>query len=333
MGKVQACSGKPPAPPDRAGACPRRVPALPGKAQASPGQGQAPPDKARPSSEDTPASPTARTSPDRAGALRRAEAPPCPHCGHCRVWRHGHFRLKGGGQQERYRCTGCGRTFNRLTGTPLAYLKKRDRWPALLACMAASLPVRQTASWLQVHPETAFAWRHRLLGALPPRPSLPLTGEVHTEVCYFRYSEKGQRRPVPPPAAPFQRHRSIHQKMVAVLLARAQPAESVALVLGRGRPTPQLLADTLKPMVGPGAVVHSGSLAPFGAACQAIGVPFHGGPGALAGRWATLMLGKLHDWIRRFRGVATRYLPNYLVWFRSLCRPRPLWADHLLCAA
>ncbi len=29
---------------------------------------------------------------------------------------------------QRYRCCGCGRTFNALTGTPLARLRHRERW-------------------------------------------------------------------------------------------------------------------------------------------------------------------------------------------------------------
>ena len=31
---------------------------------------------------------------------------------------------------------------------------------------------------------------------------------------------------------------------------------------------------------------------------------------------------RLKDWIRRFRGVATRYLDSYLGWFRAIDRTR-----------
>ena len=30
--------------------------------------------------------------------------------------------------------------------------------------------------------------------------------------------------------------------------------------------------------------------------------------------------GRFKEWMRRFKGVATSYLPNYLEWFRALDR-------------
>ena len=47
----------------------------------------------------------------------------CPHCGH--------GASVGCGQADglrRFRCKGCGRSFNALTGTPLARLRKKERW-------------------------------------------------------------------------------------------------------------------------------------------------------------------------------------------------------------
>ena len=53
----------------------------------------------------------------------------CPHCGAVGVVKHG---LDDTGQQ-RFRCRpplGCGRTFNALTGTPLARMRKPEVWLA-----------------------------------------------------------------------------------------------------------------------------------------------------------------------------------------------------------
>src|SRR3954451_11586591 len=53
----------------------------------------------------------------------------CPHCGAVGVVKHG---LDDNGQQ-RFRCRpplGCGRTFNALTGTPLARMRKPEIWLA-----------------------------------------------------------------------------------------------------------------------------------------------------------------------------------------------------------
>ena len=53
---------------------------------------------------------------------RLGEARRCPHCGGASV---------GGGQADglrRFRCKNCRRSFNALTGTPLARLRKKERW-------------------------------------------------------------------------------------------------------------------------------------------------------------------------------------------------------------
>ena len=46
----------------------------------------------------------------------------CPHCEGRYIHRHGTAR-----GLRRYKCLGCARTFNALTGTPLARLRKRER--------------------------------------------------------------------------------------------------------------------------------------------------------------------------------------------------------------
>ncbi len=63
----------------------------------------------------------------------------CPHCGHEKVVGCG--RADG---LRRFRCKGCGKSFNALTGTPLARLRKKDRTglqhaPTARACLNTAL--------------------------------------------------------------------------------------------------------------------------------------------------------------------------------------------------
>jgi transposase-like protein len=57
----------------------------------------------------------------------------------------------------------CGRTFNDLSGTPLARLRLKAKWLAYSQVLLDSLPVRKAADRLGVHRNTAFRWRHRFL--------------------------------------------------------------------------------------------------------------------------------------------------------------------------
>ena len=49
--------------------------------------------------------------------------PECPHCASPQTIKHGRY-----GDLQRFRCRLCHRTFNALTGTPLAHLHLRDKW-------------------------------------------------------------------------------------------------------------------------------------------------------------------------------------------------------------
>ena len=82
----------------------------------------------------------------------------CPSCGATHLHRHGHVH-----GLQRYRCVPCGRTFNALSGTPLAHLHHKTRWLAYAACLLNSFSVRKAADHLQIHRNTSFRWRHRFL--------------------------------------------------------------------------------------------------------------------------------------------------------------------------
>ncbi len=84
----------------------------------------------------------------------------CPHCGASRLYRHG---FASG--LQRFRCPTCRKTCNALTGTPLAHLRRRDRWRPFLESLIESLSVRDSANVVGIHRNTSFRWRHRFLAA------------------------------------------------------------------------------------------------------------------------------------------------------------------------
>ncbi len=71
---------------------------------------------------------------------RVSEAPKCPRCGAAHIRRYG---IEHG--LQRYRCVGCGRTFNALTGTPLARLRKKECWACFANSLQQSHSVREAA--------------------------------------------------------------------------------------------------------------------------------------------------------------------------------------------
>ena len=118
----------------------------------------------------------------------------CPRCHHRPGGRWGNAH-----GLPRYRCGVCGRTFNALSGTPLARLRHRECWGEYARALIDGDTVRGAARRCGVHKNTAFRWRHRFL-ALPAdvKPS-SLHGIVEADETYFLESHKGDRHLRRPP--------------------------------------------------------------------------------------------------------------------------------------
>ena len=86
----------------------------------------------------------------------RFGADPC--CGHCGSRHVGGWSSQAG--LKRYRCKDCAKTFNALTGTPLAGLRKRELWLEHGRGLVEGASLRTVASRCGIALSTAFRWRH-----------------------------------------------------------------------------------------------------------------------------------------------------------------------------
>lgn len=253
----------------------------------------------------------------------------CPHCSDARIVRHG----QSNGVQ-RYRCRGCGRTFNPLTGTALAGLRHRDRWLHQAEAMDAGLSVRKAAAQMGVHRTTAFRWRHRFLAVARETKDQQLGGVVEADEAYFLRSFKGQRQQLATHGGgrrPRRRggcgaKRGLSDEQVPVLVVRNRTGQMTDQVLASGNK--RGLLAVLPAAVAPDAVLCTDGSATLASAARDLGIEHHA-LNTLRGErrrcaWHVQNVNAHHSrlkgWIARFRGVATAYLPNYLGWFRALER-------------
>ena len=251
----------------------------------------------------------------------------CPRCGAVSLQRWGSFRGR-----RRYRCNGCRRTFSDLTGTPAAYCKKLELWARYGRCLAHGLSVRRAAASVKVHPSTAFRWRHAILDSLCAADRERLAGRVELHSLRFPYSEKG-RRDVRAPRARAAGGLWTGADGVNVLVACDRRARVVTEVVERSRAW-RIGSDALEAALVPRLhgrpilAAREPKHGPAGRLARRRGLTFHRARGPFAPRVrgrasvdAAIAYGwRLQDWLRRFCGVATRYLPNYLIWHRLVDR-------------
>jgi len=272
----------------------------------------------------------------RAGARR------CPRCDCTACHRHGHAN-----NLQRFRCRACGRTFNDLTGTPLARLRHKGKWTDYLAMLLASLPVRPAANKVGVHRNTAFRWRHRFLDWVKFDRTERLTGIVEADEMFLLESQKGSRKLDRPPRKRGGRagRRGISREHDCILVTRDRSGQTIDAVTGRGALSAAQLTRHLLPRFDPHALLVSDSHAAYRAFAARHGLA-HQAVSLRAGeRVRRTVAGAIHvqnvnayhrrfrEWLAPFHGVASRYLPNYLGWRWALDGNRISTIEQLLSIA
>ena len=253
---------------------------------------------------------------------RFAAEPRCPQCQSAKVGKWGSAnRLK------RYRCKPCKITFNCLTGTPLAQLHKRELWGAHAQALVDGISLQRVADRIGVHVETAFRWRHRFMKAPKALKPKSLEGTVEADETYFLHSRKGARkldRPARKRGGKAKK-RGLSAEQVPVLIARDRNKATTDQILpDRSMPS---IAAVLEPVVAKSAVLvtDGAGAGPFRAFANKAGI-VHVGLNLSAGEhtWGIYHVqnvnnycSRLKSWMRRFNGVATKYLDTYLGWQRT----------------
>lgn len=253
---------------------------------------------------------------------RFAEKAVCPYCqGDAQKW-----GFAAG--LRRYRCRTCRKSFNALTGTPLAYLKLRDKLAAYGQTMVEGLSLRKAAKRVGINLTTAFNWRHRLLKTPAATKPKALKGVVEADETYFLQSKKGKRKldRKARKRGGTATKRGLSDEQIPVVVARDRSGATLTQVLAEV--TTASITRVLDPIVAKDAALVSDGEKAYRAFANATD-RLHVSLAASAGErtWGTYHIQNanaytsgLKGWIARFKGVATVYLPGYLGWHREIER-------------
>ena len=268
---------------------------------------------------------------------RFASAPQCPHCTSASIKKWG-----SANGLKRYRCKACNVTFNALTGTPLAQLHKRELWSQHAGALLDGISLRKVAARLDIDLTTSFRWRHRFLEAIKAIQPKTLAGTVEADETYFLYSEKGSHhldRPARKRGGKATK-RGLSDEQVPVLIARDRNKATADRILDDR--SEKSIADMLGPLVSADAVLVSDGAQAYRAFADKAHI-LHVGLVVSKGErtWGVYHVqnvnaytSQLKRWMRRFNGVATKYLDSYLGWHRMNDREgHTLTANRIFIAA
>ncbi len=258
----------------------------------------------------------------------------CPHCSSKNYQKWG-VRSN----LQRYRCNSCYKTFNALSGTPLARLRHKDKWIDFANDLIGSKSIRESAKHCGVHKNTTFRWRHRMLNNTKSLTPEHLHGIVEFDETYFLESEKGnhhlERKPRKRGGKASQR--GVSSEQTAVLVARDRNGNTIDAILFKSNQ--DTLAEVMVPIVDKDALLCSDKKTSY----RAFAKKYHLTLETINASAKEYVKDKIYHiqnvnaydsrlkaWIKRFNGVATKYLESYLAWMRLLDTQKKLSAERLL---
>jgi len=245
----------------------------------------------------------------------------CPHCQSSAIQRWGKSH-----DLQRYRCKACRKTFNSLTQTSLSGLRHKEKWLTYSKCLLEGYSVRKSTLICGIDPKTAFRWRHRFLSSPTGKKSKKMTGIVEADETFFTENCKGNRQIKH--RAPKKRGKSSkknNRDRVPVLMVRDRNGTEADFVLKQIQK--QIVHDHLKPLMDKEVVLCTDGNSIYRAFARHEKIP-HKRIIGIDKQYVVddifhiqnlnAYISRLKKWMRKFNGVATKYLENYLGWRRIM---------------
>jgi len=252
----------------------------------------------------------------------------CPHCKQTSLKRNGKY-IVAGKSRQRYLCSECSKSSNDLTATPISGTRYPDKWLEYFRLMIEGLSLRKIASLLDIHLSTAFYWRHKILTALQVQERTSLSGIAEGDETYFRESEKGNKnitRRKPKKRGHAASKRGISREQVCVLVAKDRSGRVFSKTACMGQMSLKHMDNVAKNSLDEVNEFCTDSANVYKKFCTRKNIHHRKVNVSKNNRTDGIYHiqnvnnyhGRLKRWMGKFYGVATKYLNNYLSWFKFL---------------
>ena len=227
----------------------------------------------------------------------------CPHCGSHYVLSNGNYKGR-----KRYLCKNCGKSYNDLTKTPFSGIHDLNKILKYLNCMISGDSIRKAATTVNVTVATSFSWRHKLLDGLNRLPAPKMKNVKEMMELEIPYSHKGQR------SNPTKAQRKTKLSAVFVCDRTGKlDSDSIAFSQRARNPLWSRINDISNEHTDLICSTNFNNNVDFLKTKLKSSNSSYTQPNTI-NQIVTLWQG----WMKRFHGVASKYLSNYLHWFDYL---------------
>ena len=250
----------------------------------------------------------------------------CPLCGSTKVVRNGH-RKDG---TQRFVCKDCKKSFVATSNSVAARTRKdMSVWNKYFQCMMFGASLKESAEFCGIHINTAFVWRHKILDALQEMAeAVVLDGIVEADETFFATSFKGNHKSFVLPRAP-RYHSTVHTRGISkeqacVSCAVNRNGLSIAKVTNLGRATTEDINKALGGRIKPETTIVTDKLASYRKFSDEndLNLIQLKADKSKNGIYNLSSINNYHSqlktFMRKFNGVSTKYLNNYLIWYNMV---------------
>ena len=245
----------------------------------------------------------------------------CPHCGTDDIYGHGTYKGR-----KRYKCKDCKKTFNDFTGTTISGIKKVEKFQEYIGLVVESVTIRKASTKIGVNMKTIFDWIHKLLSSLGSMNGDTFSGIVECDDKQMNINNKGSRelgrKPYKRPSDR-KTKRGISNDKISIMVATDRKGNPTMKVAKIGRIDADIVEKTIGPLINPENVLCSDSHPSIISWAKKKKLEHHT---FVASRQHVKnkcyhvqhvnSIDNLYErWVRRFNGVSTKYLGQYLNWF------------------
>ena len=249
----------------------------------------------------------------------------CPHCTSESISRNGKYNGK-----QRYICKDCRKTFTDFTNSATYRSKKSlDKWLKYAKCMIMGLSIRKSAKIVGINIATSFFWRHKILDCISDFLGTGhVDGVIEADEVFFAESFKGTRTGNMPRKSRKRgkeiKKRGISKEQICVATALDRQGNLIIEPLCKGRMTHKELERLYKGHIGEGSILCTDShksyikfATDFDLEHKRIKTGKHK-EGIYHIQHINALHSNLKKWMGRFNGVSSKYISNYMQWFKWL---------------
>lgn len=231
----------------------------------------------------------------------------CPHCESKMYIKYGKFN-----GIQRFKCKNCKKTFSLTTNSVWSYSKKKaTKWFEFCELILEKKVLRECAEILDININTAFAWRHKVLDRLKNIQSKDmLKGNVHMVKTSVKENFKGDKK-----------IKTDERENVLVVAANGDMDTMLSLPLCKRVWSFKAFELKVLPRISKGC-----SIVPYlDRYIYLVAKKYGTKPDKEVPADNELMKNFkviYKSWFKKFNGVATKYLSQYLSWFVIFFRER-----------